>query len=277
MALFRARNSQLATNIMNTPLLAIIGGTGVGALGMEDAETVRTPYGEATIVHASLQGRDVILLARHGARHALPPHRINYRANIWALHALGVREVLATQSVGSLHPAMAPGHFVLLSQFLDWTRGRAATFFDGDDGVVLHVDMTHPYCPRMGAGLREQGAFLAEALHDDGVYACTDGPRFETAAEVRALRQLGADVVGMTNVPEVVLAREAGLCYATVCIVCNWGAGMTEHPLTHEEVLGVMSAQAGALQRLIFGYISHTPALGCHCRESGFARYLPAR
>lgn len=260
---------------MNTPPIAIIGGTGVYALETGNKEVIQTPYGEAALVRTCRDGREVIFLARHGMGHALPPHRVNYRANIWALHHLGVREVLATQSVGSMNPAMAPGHFVLLSQFLDWTRGRDGTFFDGEDGVVRHVDVTHPYCPRMRADLQQVGAFLAEAFHGAGVYACTEGPRFETAAEVRALRLLGADVVGMTNVPEVVLAREAGLCYSAVCIVCNWGAGMTEHPLSHEEVLGMMSGQIAALQRLIFGYLCNGTGEDCTCHSLGFAECLP--
>lgn len=262
---------------MNELPIAIIGGTGVDALLTGSVEIVRTPYGDAGIIHSELCGREVIFLSRHGADHAIPPHRVNYRANIWALHDLGVREVLATQSVGSMNPAMAPGHFVLLSQFIDWTRGRPATFFDGDDGVVLHVDVSHPYCARMIGSLLQAGAFLGERLHAAGVYACTDGPRFETAAEVRALRLLGSDVVGMTNVPEAVLAREAGLCYAALCIVCNWGAGMTENPLTHVEVLGVMSTQTAALQQCISGYLSNQSVTDCHCNSSGFPNYLPPR
>lgn len=255
--------------------IAIIGGTGVYDLGAEQqTEIITTPYGEAAITRQQIAGQEIIFLARHGAGHALPPHRINYRANIWALYTLGVRDVLATQAVGSMNLAMAPGHFVLLSQFIDWTKGRASTFFDGDDGVVRHVDVTNPYCPRMTGDLLRAGAFLAGQLHGGGVYACTEGPRFETAAEVRALRLLGADVVGMTNVPEVVLAREAGLCYAAICIVCNWGAGMTEYPLTHEEVLGIMDEQTVNIRQLIENFLSMTHEETCGCGVLGCARYL---
>ncbi|MHB9107600.1 MAG: S-methyl-5'-thioadenosine phosphorylase [Armatimonadota bacterium] len=256
--------------------LAIIGGTGLYDLGRPaEAEIIATPYGEAAVFRAELDGQSVIFLARHGAGHSVPPHRINYRANIWALRALGVREVVATQAVGSLNPHMAPGHFVLLSQFIDWTRSRPFTFFDGDDGRVMHVDVTNPYCPRVIGALLQAGAPLGNALHPDGVYACTEGPRFETAAEVKALRTLGADVVGMTNVPEVVLAREAGLCYAAICIVCNWGAGMTKIPLTQEEVLGIMDERAADLRTLLTRFAA-TPHDGpCPCEGLGFGQYLP--
>lgn len=255
--------------------LAVIGGTGVYDLGGPvDAERIDTPYGEAAIFRTTIAGQAVIFLARHGVGHSVPPHRINYRANIWALHKLGVREVLATQAVGTLSPHIFPGHFVILSQFLDFTKTRPLTFFDGDDGMVVHADVTHPYCARMAATLLQAGEFLRDDLHGEGVYACTEGPRFETAAEVRALRMLGADVVGMTNVPEVVLAREAGLCYATVCIACNWGAGMTKDPLTQEEVLEIMADRATALRQLVEGYVAQRTNAPCPCEGLGFARYL---
>lgn len=257
--------------------LAIIGGTGVYDLGdAVTAEAIPTPYGTAGIFRLDFHGQEVIFLARHGIGHSVPPHRVNYRANIWALHALGVRQVLATQAVGSLNTHMAPGHFVLVSQFLDFTKGRPSTFFDGHDGRVVHVDVSEPYCTAMTQHLLLAGEFLDEQLHSEAVYVCTEGPRFETAAEIRALRMLGADVVGMTNVPEVVLAREAGLCYAAICIVCNWGAGMTEFPLTHEEVLGIMNERTPALRRVI-AHLAGMPAVeGCSCAVLGFGHLIPA-
>lgn len=256
--------------------IAIIGGTGIYEVGEPAAaERIPTPYGDAAVFRVPLHGQEVIFLARHGAGHSVPPHRVNYRANIWALHALGVREVLATQAVGSLNPRVAPGHFVVLSQFLDWTHARPSTFFDGDDGVVVHVDVTHPYCQRMTGSLLHAAEFLGDRVHGDAVYACTEGPRFETAAEVRALRTLGADVVGMTSVPEVVLAREAGLCYAAVCVVCNWGAGISQTPLTNEEVLEVMAGQRPALQRLLQQYIALRLDGPCPCAGLGFGHLLP--
>jgi 5'-methylthioadenosine phosphorylase len=256
--------------------LAIIGGTGVYALGeATPAETLATPYGEATVFRARVGEATVIFLPRHGVGHAVPPHRVNYRANVWALHALGVREVLATQAVGSLNPAMAPGDFVLQEQFIDWTKGRAGTFFDGDGMPVMHVDVTEPYCPRVTGAARRAGAFLGNQLHVAGVYACTEGPRFETAAEIRALRVLGADLVGMTSVPEVVLAREAGLCYAAVAIVCNWGAGMTDAPLTQDEVVSLMRDRAADLRRLVDAWVVGPHDGACACAALGFGAALP--
>lgn len=256
--------------------IAIIGGTGVYDLGTAShAEQITTPYGDAAFFRLEIAGQEIIFLARHGVGHALPPHRVNYRANIWALQALGVREVLATQAVGSVNLAMSPGQFVLLSQFIDWTKGRPSTFFSGEDGPVIHVDVTHPYCPDLTGRLQRAGQFLGAQLHGSGVYACTEGPRFETAAEIHALRVIGADVVGMTSVPETVLAREAGLCYAGLSIVCNWGAGMTDYPLTQEEVTGIMSAQTENLRTLLHNFVTMERERPCQCGELGFPQALP--
>jgi 5'-methylthioadenosine phosphorylase len=259
--------------------VAIIGGSGVYDLAEGGTpQAVATPYGEVALYRLQLAGEEVLFLNRHGIAHHLPPHRVNYRANIWALHALGVCDVLAVQAVGSLQPHMMPGHFVLLSQFIDWTRGvRPSTFFDGDDGRVVHVDVTQPYCPRVSAALRRAGEFLEERLHSDAVYACMEGPRFETAAEIAVLRQMGADVVGMTSVPEAVLAREAGLCYASVSVVCNWAAGMTHHPLSQHEVLEIMTDHARDLHRLLAGYLAVPKDIDCACPGLGHPHLLPQR
>ena len=256
--------------------VAVIGGTGLYALAdAARAETIATPYGEAQFSRHTVDGQPVIFLARHGATHAVPPHRVNYRANIWALHALGVRDVLATLAVGSLNPHIAPGHFVLPTQFIDWTKGRPATFFDGDDGVVRHVDVTHPFCARLIQALLHAGTGLGHRLHAEVVYACTEGPRFETAAEIHALHVLGADVVGMTCVPEVVLARELGLCYAAVGIIGNWAAGITTAPLTHEEVLEIMAEQAETLRALLLATLAHPRTGDCPCATLGFGSVRP--
>ncbi len=183
--------------------------------------------------------------------------------------------MLGILAVGSVNPILFPGHFAILSQFIDWTKSRPSTFFDGEDGQVLHVDVTHPYCPRTTGKLLRAGDFLGAQAHGAMVYACTEGPRFETAAEVQALRLLGADVVGMTNVPEVVLAREAGLCYAAVCIVCNWGAGISSTPLTQQEVLDVVEEQTPILRKLIYHYLSLPTDGECACRALGFGHQLP--
>jgi 5'-methylthioadenosine phosphorylase len=256
--------------------VAIVAGTGVGFLAEVDAwDTVATPYGPAEVGRLMLEGREASVLRRHGAGHRVPPHRINYRANIWALQALGVREVIATQCVGSLSPAMPPGTYVVLTQFLDCTRGRAGTFFDGDDGCVRHVDVTEPYCPELRGRVLRAGECLCTALHRAGVYACTDGPRFETPAEIRALRTLGAELVGMTGVPEVVLAREAGLCYAGIAVVANWAAGMTDVPLAQTDVERIMREQEPSLRRLLTQLLAVPREGTCRCRELGYPGDLP--
>src|SRR5690625_2071855 len=161
-------------------------------------EHVTTPYGDVTVRVGSFEGHEIAFLARHGTGHSIPPHRINYRANIWALKSLGVQRIAATGAVGSLNPDYQPGSFVIVDQFLDWTKGRPSTFFDGDRHGVVHVDVTDPYCPEVRQAFLDTGASLGYTLHPTGVYLTTEGPRFETAAEIRAFRMLGADVVGMT-------------------------------------------------------------------------------
>lgn len=216
---------------------AIIGGSGtyyVPGLVLA-SQCVETPYGEVHLFVAEGHDAMLVFLPRHGPQHTVPPHRINYRANLKALQMLGIERVLALYTVGSLRTDLPPASIVLLSDFLDFTRGRHGTYYDGEDGVVAHVDVTRPYCP----ALREQVLATAQvhglALVPQGVYACTEGPRLETAAEVRMLAQLGGDVVGMTGIPEVTLARELGLCFAGVAVVVNWGAGLVSQTIDFEE------------------------------------------
>ncbi len=216
--------------------------------------TVQTPYGQARIMQGQLKAdaqQSVVFLNRHGAGHSVPPHRVNYRANLWALKALGVHRVVATAAVGSLNVAMAPGSMVLVDQFLDFTKARPTTFFDGNDGQVVHTDVTEPYCRASRDKLRVAGEETGIPLIMGGVYVTTEGPRFETAAEIRAYRLLGGDVVGMTGVPEVVLARELGLCYTTIAMITNFGAGISTTPLTHEEVVEVMNANVHRLRDVL--------------------------
>jgi 5'-methylthioadenosine phosphorylase len=248
--------------------IGIIGGTGLCKLDERAApETVETAYGPATIVRSALGGREVIFLARHGAGHTIPPHRINYRANIRALADLECRSVLATNAVGSLRLDRGPGAFAVPDQFLDFTRQRALTFFDEPEGRVVHVDFTEPYCPRLRGLLAEAGRELGMALAEGGVYACAEGPRFETAAEIRMYRTLGADLVGMTGVPEVVLAREAGLCYASLCTVTNLAAGVSAEPIRHGEVEALMEARFGDVTRLLAAAVQMIgEGAECGCR-----------
>jgi 5'-methylthioadenosine phosphorylase len=247
---------------MKQGLLAIIGGTGVHLSGpdslLQDAhdEVVETRWGRTHLTHARLDGRDIVFLHRHSASSldgvkaqgaAIPPHRINYRANIAALKKLGVSAICASTAVGSLRREWNPGTLVLLSDFLDFTTSRCKTFFD--EGAV-HIDVTQAYCARLRSLVSVTASDLNLSLQDGGTYACTDGPRFETPAEIRAYAQWGADVVGMTGVPEVVLAREANISYAGVSIVTNFAAGISPQPLTQAEVLDAMQVALPQVARL---------------------------
>jgi 5'-methylthioadenosine phosphorylase len=238
---------------MNRPK-AIIGGTGFERLaGNFTVRTIPTTYGTTTVYVGEAANADLIFLPRHGPNHTLPPHRVNYRANIKALADLGVDKIIGIATVGSTNKNVPPGSVVNLSQFIDLTHGRPTTFFDGDDGKVVHVDVTNPYCPALRARLQASASAHALKLIPEGVYVCAEGPRLETAAEVRWIGQMGGDVVGMTGVPEAPLARELGLCYASLALVVNWGAGIEGDHLemaqmremqhqTHDRVLHLVRA-----------------------------------
>jgi len=260
--------------------LAIIGGTGVYEAGILDGVEDRvlvTPYGTVGVQVGTMRGPsgralEVVFVARHGRSHTVPPHRVNYRANVWGLKMLGVERIVGTGAVGSLREDMKPGDCVLVDQFIDFTRRRPLTFFDGEGDspaaghAVVHTDMTEPYCPELRRALREASAASGVPLHDGGCYVCTEGPRFETAAEIRMFRTLGADVVGMTNVPEVTLAREIGVCYALVAMVTNYAAGITGMPLTHGEVLDTMQENVRKIRALAWRALDMVPARrGCGC------------
>ena len=239
-------------------LLAFIGGTGFDLRGPsspfrspQDGQ-IDTRFGPAAVTHADLNGHPVVFLHRHArpdnpARKDVPPHKINYRANIAALKKLGVTGILASTAVGGLRKEWPSGTLVLLDQFLDVTTNRAKTFFDKR---AVHIDMTQPYCEHLRALLLETARELEVDLKDGGTYLCADGPRFETAAEIRCYAKWGADVVGMTGVPEATLAREAEISYAGVSIITNAAAGISPHPLTHMEVLEAMNATLPTLAKV---------------------------
>jgi len=267
------------------PEIAIIGGTGVydaGILeGVQQIE-VETPYGlmvgdQGAYVGPSGRRREVVFLPRHGAGHSVPPHRINYRANIWGLYSLGVRRIIGTAAVGSLREDLPPGHCVLTDSFLDFTRMRLGTFFEGDESPkggprgVVHTDMTEPYCPELRKLLRSVASSSSIDVTSGGCYVCTEGPRFENPAEIRMMRMLGADVVGMTNVPEVVLARELGMCYALVAMVTNYAAGMTAARLTHAEVVETMANNVRKIRTMAWKALDLVPderECGCAWMEN---------
>lgn len=233
--------------------LAVIGGTGVYNAGMLNDisdSSIETPYGIVPIKLGILENKRVVFLARHGFKHSVPPHLINYRANIMALKQLKVKKIIATAAVGSLTENMRPGHLVVLDQFIDFTKGRFQTFYEGEDKGVLHIDMTYPYCPDLAQAIVKVCP-AGIKLHPRGTYVCTEGPRFETPAEIHMFKMWGGHLVGMTSVPEVVLARELGMCYASVAMVTNFAAGISREPLTHQEVVETMAQNAHNLQKLI--------------------------
>lgn len=237
-----------------TVRFAIIGGTGMydsNILENTRFEKVSTPYGEVEVKIGTYLGKEIALLHRHGNGHSVPPHGINYRANIKALQQLGVKKIVATAAVGSLNPDMMPGEFILVDQFLDFTKNRPTTFFEGGEMGVVHIDMTDPYCCELRGVLKQAAGLLGQELRDGGIYVCTEGPRFETPAEIQAYRRLGGELVGMTSCPEVVLARECEICYATVAMVTNFAAGISPNPLTHVEVVETMKHNSRNLRNLL--------------------------
>jgi 5'-deoxy-5'-methylthioadenosine phosphorylase len=210
-------------------MLAIIGGSGLtrlSTLAVAHREVVRTPYGEpsSALLFGQIAGRDAIFLARHGHGHTIAPHRVNYRANLWALRNRGATGVLAVASVGGIRTRGA-GELVVPHQLIDYTHGRETTFFDGGDQQVVHVDFTHPYTPELRDKCLAAGRAAGVALTDGGVYGAVSGPRLETAAEIDRMDRDGATLVGMTGMPEAVLARELELPYAAICVVVNHAAG----------------------------------------------------
>lgn len=211
-------------------MLGIIGGTGLTKLAnlkIKRRQIVRTPYGEPSgpLTYGDICGYEVIFLPRHGHGHTIPPHIVNYRANIWALHAEGVRDIVSVASVGGIHESLNPGVIALPDQIIDYTHARKNTYYDGGDLPVKHIDFTAPYSDRLRSLCLEAAANIDESVVDGGVYACVQGPRLETAAEINRLERDGATMVGMTSMPEAALARELDLHYAAICPVANHAAG----------------------------------------------------
>jgi 5'-methylthioadenosine phosphorylase len=256
------------------PRLAIIGGTGfykMSSAPLKEKREVDTKYGHVTVyVYTSQCGQEFVFLPRHGEGHARSPSHVNYRANIMALKQLGVDRIIAVCSVGSLRKEIKPGDFVLVDQFLDFTKSRPSTFYD-EDGTVVHTDVTNPYCSEIGDCIKCSPA-NGITLHGKGTYVCTEGPRFETAAEIRMFAMLGGDVVGMTAVPECVLARELGICYACIAVVTNFAAGIGDRPLTHGEVIEEMSRMQDVLNKYVVDCLSGIPEKrSCTC-STDFSR-----
>ncbi|MGW4160614.1 S-methyl-5'-thioadenosine phosphorylase [Streptomyces sp. NPDC004788] len=268
--------------------VGVIGGSGLYAL-WDDAVEVRveTPYGEPSdrLFVGEVAGRPVAFLPRHGRGHRLPPHRIDYRANLWALHSLGVRQVLAPCAVGGLLPEFGPGTLLVPDQFVDRTSGRVQTFFDGlplPDGTVpevVHVSMADPYCPLGRTAALAAARAAAWEPVDGGTLVVVEGPRFSTRAESRWFAASGWSVVGMTGHPEAVLARELGLCYTPLALVTDLDAGAdTGEGVTHAEVLKVFARNVERLRTVVLKAIGLLPVVrDCPCRHAldGLVTGLP--
>jgi 5'-methylthioadenosine phosphorylase len=226
--------------------VGVITGTGVSEqFDLSKPKTIRTRFGVATVFRQ--YGNEYYVIPRHGAAHKSPPHGINYRANIAAMEQLGVKEVIATSAVGSMNQGFHVGEVGLIEQFLDFTKRRQTTFFEER---VVHTDMTYPYSRRLNLEIAVAAKRMGVEVRSHLVYVCAEGPRFETAAEIKMYKILGGDVVGMTGVPEVVLANEMKLEYSSIVIATNWAAGM-QAKVSHEEVLKVMKRSGKVVKGLI--------------------------
>ena len=219
--------------------LAIIGGSGftsLKTLQITHREVVHTPYGEpsAPLTYGRFGDTEVVFLPRHGAGHTIPPHQVNYRANLWTLKQIGVGRVIAVAAVGGIRADLAPGSLAVPDQIIDYTYDRHHTFFQGDLSRVTHIDFTQPYCEELRATLLQAADALGLAVAREGTYAATQGPRLETAREIDRLERDGCDMVGMTGMPEAALARELGLCYACCAVIANRAAGRGEGEITLE-------------------------------------------
>jgi 5'-deoxy-5'-methylthioadenosine phosphorylase len=233
--------------------IGVIGGTGVRGFGPQRSlGEVDTPYGapSAALARCELGGKEVTFLARHGDPHRIPPHRVNYRANLWALQRAGVRRIIAVAAVGGITRAMHAGRLVIPSQIIDYTHSREATFFDSEEDL-RHIDFTYPYCAKLREALIEASRGLALGVAEIGTYAATQGPRLETAAEIDRLERDGCDIVGMTGMPEAALARELELRYATVAVVANPAAGRGDGEISMQQIEATLSQGMQLVQRLL--------------------------
>ncbi len=250
--------------------IAVIGGTGFKGL-FKNPEQIRlgTPYGIAPPLSAEkIDGKKIVFLPRHGSNHSVPPHRINYRANIYALSELGVERIIAVNAVGAINRNFKPGDIVIPHDFIDFTKNRFSTFYD--EAPVTHVDVSQPYCPRLRDALIENAKKFKLRVWDRAVLVCTEGPRFETPAEIEMFRRLGCDVVGMTGIPEAVLARELEICYASFCFVSNMAASIQEH-LTPSEVSKVCEKIMTKLEQVLIETIKALPIQresNCPCADA---------
>lgn len=252
------------------PVIGVIGGSGlydIAELEIRDPVKVSTPYGEPSGLYRTgrWSGRDVIFLPRHGSKHNIQPHKVNYRANIWGFRELGVEKIISICSTGGISPEMKPGMIALPEQIIDMTHGRMSTFYDEDE--VVHIDFTEPFCPDMRKYVFDAAVAAGVPAINSGVYVCTNGPRLETASEIRTFSTWGADMVGMTLMPEAVLARELEICFACIAVITNFAAGIAADKLTTKEVLSTMHSSSERLRAVLKSFFSLvTESCSCGCK-----------
>lgn len=248
---------------------AIIGGTGIDEMPEFAAGTtlnIKTRFGEATLIEGKINSNILYFLPRHGCGHNTSPSQINYRAQIAALKSLNVSSVVGVCAVGSLRTDIEPGSMVVFSDFIDMTRRRITSFFDEPGEPLVHTDFTTPYCPWISQAIVEACEAVGVDFHSKGVYLGVDGPRYETPAEVKLYATWGGDVVGMTNVPEVILAREAGICYGAIGIATNLACGLGMTPLSHDDVRAAVANAQEHLSAVLHKSITNLAGDGnCTC------------
>lgn len=250
-------------------LLAIIGGTGLGSLKNLEItrhQVVNTPYGEPSgpLTFGTLGGCEVVFFARHGYSHRIPPHEINYRANMWALKEVGVSQIVSVAAVGGITPRMGPAVLAVPDQIIDYTHGRAHTYFEGELESVTHIDFTHPYSEGVRQELLNSAREVGVAIEDGGTYGCTQGPRLETIAEIRRMERDGCDLVGMTGMPETALARELGLDYAHLAVIANWAAGKNgDEEITMEEIDRTLKEGMRKVRAILQHLLEHRIGASC--------------
>ncbi len=253
--------------------IGIFGGSGFYSFagGSVQEVKVETPYGPPsdTVALMEVAGHKIAFLPRHGRTHSVPPHKINFRANLWAMQSLGVTRILAPNAVGSLQAAIAPGHFVVNDQFVDRTSGRSDTFYDGP--IVTHVSPAEPYCPQLRALAIDATRAHGIPVHETGTCVVIQGPRFSTKAESRWFTSQGWDIVGMTQYPEAILARELALCYANISLVTDYDAGLVggEGHVDARSVMEVMARNTGNVKKVIRTLLENMPpARDCPCADA---------
>ena len=253
--------------------IGLIGGSGlydIQGLVLKQKKSITTPFGKPSDQYliGKIGNTEIIFLPRHGKQHNIPPHMINYRANIWGFKKLGVERILSICAVGGIKKGLKPGDIVILDQLMDMTRNRKSTFYDGKGGVV-HIDFTEPYCPELRRIILKAGKQARVLVKNGGNYVAVEGPRLETASEIKSFKLLGGDVVGMTGMPETSLAREVAICYTGIAVVANYAAGISKTKLTVPEVMKAMNSSTEKLKQLLKKTFSLIPdKRKCPCKDA---------